>query len=256
MADAVHVNDTSASVNESVVLDNTTPTEAPAAPQAPSIPDKFKNKDGSLNTEALLKSYSELEKKGVKVAPKEDTVPKDLKVSKEVKPKEVLGDDLYTRIEAQYAESGTLSDELYTELASKGFSRKMTDAFIEGQKVVASKYEADVTAEVGGIEAYRTMQEWAAKGLQPEEIDMINEAVTSGSPAKARMAVGFLKSRYLESEGNPPSLVEGNAPSAGIGFESRDEYVEAISDKRYGKESAYTKSVEAKLAASTYYLRK
>jgi len=222
---------------------------------APGIPEKFRNEDGTVNTDALLKSYTELEK--MRGAPKAETPATDLSVAKKVEeksdPKALLGDDLYTEIEQVYAENGAITEDVYAKLAEKGVSRKFADAFIEGQKVISSKYESDATASVGGIEQYQKMQEWAKEGLSSEEIDMVNEAVTSGNATRAKMAVEFLRGRFVTSEGSEPNLVEGSSPARGSGFANREEYAAAISDPKYGKDPRYTREVETQLANSSYW---
>lgn len=245
---------------ESVTIDPASIPSEPQEPTTPSVPDKFLQPDGTVNTDALLKSYTELESrlgKGTPSTPDVPTEPQGLEVTKDeppvTSPKEVLGEDLYTEIAETYAENGGLTEDLYDKLASKGISKEFADTYVEAQQIRLAKYESEVTAEVGGAEAYSEMQSWAAQNLDDAEISMINEAVTSGNVAKARMAVGYLKSKYTASEGSSPNLVEGGAPTTGIGFKNRDEYVYAMQDPRYDKDPVYTRQVQDKLAASTYW---
>ena len=81
--------------------------------------------------------------------------------------------------------------------------------------------------------------------------------MNSGNKPLIKMAVSGLVSRYRASEGSEPELVKGRAPAANsgasAGFASKEEMVAAMRDPRYGKDSAYTRVVERKTGASTFF---
>lgn len=240
-----------------ITIDQTVPTE-PTSPEAPSVPDKFRNPDGSVNTDALLKSYTELEK--MKSSPTPEVTPEvppkeGLEITPPVKTEDVqkaVGEELFKEIAEYYGEHQEISEELYTKLDEKGYSKSFTDAWIEGQKSLRSKYESSVKAEAGGEEQYAEMITWAREGLTEAERLMYDEAVESKDPVRAKMAVGFLKSRYISAEGKPPRLVEGSAPNATEGFQSEEEFAQAINDPRWQKDVAFTRAIMDRLKVSTY----
>lgn len=236
-----------------ITIDQTVPTE-PTSPEAPSVPDKFRNADGSVNTDALLKSYTELEK--MKSSPAPEVEPKEgLEIATPVKTEAIqkaVGTELFKEIAEYYGEHQEISEDLYTKLNEKGFDKPFTDAWIEGQKSLRSKYESSVKAEAGGEEQYAEMITWAQEGLTEAERLMYDEAVDSKDPVRAKMAVGFLKSRYISAEGKAPQLVEGSAPNATEGFRSEEEFAQAINDPRWQKDVAFTRAIMDRLKVSSY----
>jgi hypothetical protein len=218
------------------------------------LPEKF------TDPEAMAKAYGELEKKLSQPKDKPDTLKIDQKEA-EVElptgdPKTVLGDELFGRIEEHYGENGNLTEELYGELQEAGLNRSVVDSYIEGHALRTQRYEEEVTSVVGGKETYQQLQEWAVENLSDSEKDTVNEAVSSGNPAKAQMAVNWLKGRFESSEGSEPNLIEGEGSvttTSGKAFTSRDEYVHAISDPKYKSDPKYAREVDLMLERSTYW---
>jgi hypothetical protein len=263
MADAI----AAAIVTEETGAENPA-VAAAAAASAPVVPDKFKNADGSVNTESLLASYVELEKKqgtpkaDDKAAPAteqkvDETKPEEKKVEEpksdvEQNVSEVLkanGLDL-GEFNTEYAKDGTLSEDSYKKLAEKGFSKATVDQFIAGQVAASASLITEVKAIAGGDEAYGQMVEWAKASMKPEEIAEFNEAVSSGKPGIIKAAVQMMKSKYAASEGIDPSLINAGGKPSGEVFSSWNEVEAAMNDKRYGKDPAYTKMIEQKAIRS------
>lgn len=241
--------------------------EAPAVVTAPVVPDKFKNADGSVNTEALLASYVELEKKQGAPAPKEgeqpaaeagtetkdgETPPASEQEQAATEALKVAGLDI-SEFNTEFATDGKLSDDSYAKLEAKGFPRAAVDQFIRGAVATQADAEAaiaDVKSAAGGDEGYAQMVAWAATSLKPNEQAEFNEAVSSGKPGIAKAAVQALKAKFDASEGKEPALISGNAKVTGDVFRSWQEMDTAMSDPRYGKDPAYTQSIEQKAMRS------
>lgn len=214
------------------------------------LPEKFKS------PEDMAKAYAELEAKlgGKKTeeAPKAEDQKPDLPDN----PEKALADKglQLQEFSAEFAKNGELSGESYEKLTKAGFPKDLVDQFIEGQKARAAQFEADIKTEVGGSEQYNGMIEWAKANLSPAEIQAYNDAVTSGSPDKAKLAALGLSSKYSKAVGKEPDrmLGGGKAGTSDV-FESTTQVTEAMKDPRYQKDPAYRAKVQAKLARSSVF---
>lgn len=233
------------------------PAAAPAA-EAPAIPDKFKNADGTVNTDALLASYTELEKK--QSAPKaDDTSTEEAPKADPSAEQQAAQDTLKSKglelepFNAEFAKDGKLSDDSYSKLEKAGFSKSMVDTYIQGVQAMnnaAAASVADIKSVAGGDEGYQNMVAWAQQSLDAAQVAEFNEAVSSGKPGIAKAAVTSLKAAYDAAEGREPSLISGGGRPSGETFRSWTEAEVAMRDPRYGKEVTYTKEIEAKLLRS------
>lgn len=163
----------------------------------------------------------------------------------------------FTKFEREYIANGDLSESSYKELEKAGITKKHVEAYLRGNEALMQQTITEITDMAGGMEGYRSVIQWAADNLPEEEITAYNEAMNSGNKPLIKMAVSGLVSRYRASEGSEPELVKGRAPAAnsgaGAGFASKEEMIAAMSDPRYGKDSAYTRVVERKTGASTFF---
>lgn len=163
----------------------------------------------------------------------------------------------FTKFEREYMASGDLSEESYKELEKAGITRKHVEAYLRGNEALMNQTVTDITSMAGGMESYQAMTEWAAKHMPKEDVDAYNEVMNSGNIPLIKMAVSGLVARYQASEGAEPTLLGGRAPAArsgGVaGYASKEEMVAAMRDPRYGKDSAYTREVERKTGASTFF---
>lgn len=161
----------------------------------------------------------------------------------------------FTKFEREYIANGDLSESSYKELEKVGITKKHVEAYLRGNEALMQQTITEITDMAGGMEGYRSVIQWAADNLPEEEIAAYNEAMNSGNKPLIKMAVSGLVSRYRASEGSEPELVKGRAPAArsGAGFASKEEMIAAMSDPRYGKDNAYTREVERKTGASTFF---
>ena len=157
----------------------------------------------------------------------------------------------------EFTETGTLSEESFQKLEKAGFPRPMVEQYLAGAKVnvtIAKEQEAEIKGTVGGPEAYSKLTQWAAENLGAEEIEAYNSIMASGDIKAIKFAVAGLKARYdAQAE---PHLIRGNASPTTTKtdiFRSSAEVVAAMKDQRYGKDPAYTRDVEMKLARSDVF---
>lgn len=162
-----------------------------------------------------------------------------------------------TEFEAEFTARGELSAESYQKLLDKGIPRALVDSYIAGQKALVDSFVQDIHAIAGGPDAYADMVAWARQSLSPAEIAAFDRIANAGQKDMLELAVTGLAARWKAAEGSRPELVRGKA-TAGRGgspdvFESPQQVVEAMRDKRYGKDPAYTQAIADKMARSNVF---
>lgn len=225
-------------------------------PQESAIPEKFLNKDtGEVDTDALLASYQQLERKLSGATDEEE--PQD-EVAEEAQ--EEQGDQEAEGQEApsleqfsqEFFESGELSEDSYTQLEEMGYPKDLVDAFIAGQKAILSTEQNQLFSVVGGEEAYREMQAWASENMSDSAKNAYNAAVESGDMEQATLAIRGLRDSFMRANGKTPSQIQGR--SSGVptitGFRSTRELTQAMRDPRYATDPAYRQDVEDRLRMS------
>ncbi|NCP10402.1 MAG: hypothetical protein GW859_00350 [Sphingomonadales bacterium] len=244
------------------------PAGTPAAPQRPEgVPEKFWDAEkGQVNTEALLKSYTELEKSRGE-APKEpvqdgETPParNDGKVEKTVAEQvEDAANDasnpaLQSAIELareQFATGQELGPEAYEALEKAGIPREMTDLYVAGLRAQTEQQLTQLHSFVEGKDNYEAMITWASRNLDDAGIDAFNTALDN--PSLREFAVRDLYSKFSKANPSEGSLVApkgGQAGATGDVYRSMDELVTAQMDGRYGTDTAYTQAVQEKVQRS------
>ncbi|WP_295914543.1 hypothetical protein [uncultured Bartonella sp.] len=238
-----------------------TPAVAPE-PEAPSrpenVPEKFWDSEKqAINTEALLSSYSQLEKRLGGEPPSEKNPPS---TEKTVEPQHQLKSEVVSEantidvdaLAQEYASLGKISDANYKALEQKGISRELVDEFIQSRQSRAEATRSEVYQSVGGEDAYEKMTAWAAQNWSEKQILAFNSTMDTASPEQWKLAAQALKSSYEAANGVRPRLLSGQAVSnyAGDRFESFAQLLEAQRDPRYQKDPAYRKSIYRKLKNS------
>lgn len=169
------------------------------------------------------------------------------------RPGEAAGALDFDALEAEFEQSGRLSEESYALLAAAGIPRRIVQAYIEGQQAQGEKLQAEAEEIAGGPERLRAAKAWAAQNLSDEQLAAYDEAVHA-SPDRARFAVEGLCAAHRRATGEPPQLTRGESVPTSDGiFHSAQEVSEAIRDPRYKKDPAYRAKVAARLAKSRIF---
>lgn len=232
----------------------------PSAPTKPEwVPEKFWDAEkGEVRTEALAQSYKELEsKQGVK---KEETQAEPPKAP-EADPNAATQEDAEKALaekglnlgdfSAEFQQSGGLSDESYEKLEKAGYPRDYVDAYIAGQKALASQFQSEVKTIAGGDEGFAAMVEWAATNADPKEIAAYNRAIDSGDIEQAKLAVAGMFGKYQAARPDEPSLIAGSGGRVtGEVYEARAELIKDMSSEDYKTNPAFRRKVQEKLARS------
>ncbi len=151
-------------------------------------------------------------------------------------------------------EAGELSADTRAKLAEKGIPESVVDSYVELQQAKAEKLVADLAKHVGGQDNLDAILQWGATGLTAEDTAAFNKLLASGDPITMKFAIDGLAARFEKTNGSlEGERITGGSPKQAAGvkpFESQDEIIRAMQDKKWGADSAYTKKVEARLKAS------
>ena len=215
------------------------------------------------NAEELEKAYTELEKKlgeqgEATEEPKAEEEPKEEEESKEDTKEDKTESNILDTLWEQTQAGEKFSDEALEELSktdpatlAKMHLEQRSNNVPEGNKDFSEGDVKELKAIVGGDENYSNMLEWAQQNLQKQEVDMFDTVMERGDPLSAFFAVRSLAYRYNDAIGYDGKMVTGTAPKeGGDEFRSQAEVVEAMSDPRYDRDSAYRRDVMNKLKRS------
>jgi hypothetical protein len=215
------------------------------------LPEKFKS------PEDMAKAYAELESKLGKPAdapadptaePKADSQT-DQQAAEELASK---GLDL-NEFNAEFGQTGQLSQESYNKLEKAGYPRNIVDQYIDGQRARAALYESEIKNVAGGDQTFSEMVEWAKANLSPAEINAYNAAIDSGDTAKAKLAVAGVHTRFSASRPSEPNLFKGatSATPSNESYESLAQMQKDMASPEYKSDPAFRAKVERKLANSS-----
>lgn len=160
--------------------------------------------------------------------------------------------------ENEFAQTGGLSEQSYAILEKAGFKRDMVDRYIQASTIISENMISSIQGIVGGQEQYKVVTDWAMENLPASEIEAFNKIVTQSNNINLiRLAVENLNFKYKQTNGSKPqrSFHGQTSSSSGQptrGFRSSAEMVEAMRDRRYGKDPAYTREVEERVYISKF----
>ncbi len=199
------------------------------------LPEKFES------AEAMAQAYAELEGK-LGQAPAEET-------TEEVAEVPASQEDAVASATAEYQENGELSAATYEALSKSGLNKMMVDNYIAGQQAIINQQQVEITNEIGGMQEYQKLSNWAAETLSDDDLQAYNDTVESGTVSQAKFAIKSLYSQFQAA--GAPRLAQGNVNGTGVPpFQSRAQVTEAMRDARYDNDPAYRDEVLKRLARS------
>lgn len=239
------------------------PNVIPGAPARPdSVPEKFW-KDGKVDTDALLASYTSLESKlgapaeGAPAAPagapEGGNAPggKITKAEVPVAPEAPVASPVTALIEVaatEFTAEGKFTEETSASLEAAGIPVALQQVYLAGLQATAEKQEATVHGFVGGKDEYAAMSRWAGQHLTDSQLDAFNASLDN--PDLAENAVRGLYSRFKSAkpnEGRLASPASNTAAEAGGIFRSRAEFAAALANPKYKADPVYRREVEEQL---------
>jgi len=222
-----------------VVVDN----QKDAAPQRPDhVPEKFWDAEkGTVNVDALLKSYTELEK--TKSGPKDEETtkveieqqpeqPEQTEQSDEQKLVEKAGLN-WEELGSKISEKGTLDDTDFAALEKQGIPRSVAEEYIAGVKARRDAAVSEAINYIGGKEATTELMTWASKTLPKQEIDAYNRMLNGPD---WKVAVDTLKTKMGATRKNATESeleVGGGGPGSVTGYRAKSEMMKDMQDPRY-----------------------
>jgi len=160
----------------------------------------------------------------------------------------------FAEFNKEFTETGDISEENREKAVAWGIPRDIVDAYISGQQAILDTQFNSIYSEVGGEERYEEMLGWAKENLPEGEQDAFNDAVVGGTSDQMMFAIRSLAGRWMSSTGATASqpLIQGDTGFAGASgaFRSTAELTAAMKDPRYGKDPAYRRDIENRLAHS------
>lgn len=166
-----------------------------------------------------------------------------------------LPEAVASRIEAEYEADGHLSDDSYAQLAKAGYSAGFVNSFLQGQEAVAEAYITKIVGYAGGKEQFDRVVAHL-KANSPNSMDALYDAMERQDLNTVRTVINLGMASQTKKFGKQPERTlnrRGAAPAGRTapakvqGFESQNEMVNAMKDKRYGRDKAYTAEVESKV---------
>lgn len=233
----------------------------PAAPTStpPEIPAKFKNPDGSVNAQALLQSYQELERKQSSSSTSSDqttATPTDQTTSTPAQVTEAPSDttaDPMAKYYEEFEADGKLSEKSYEELAARGIPKAIIDSYAERTIALLNQETDKLLTEVGGQDAFNTAVAWAQKNMTPAKVIELDKKVNSYNSEARASAVKELMAEYTKANGTITTRVVG-ASDTGVAsihppYESDAQMRADMRDPRYAKDPAFREMVLKRTAA-------
>lgn len=233
------------------------------------LPEKFYDpKTGQADLKKVVSSYAELERRNS--APAKGASPASVPPAATTTPTidvpsvPGLTPEQTKAYSDSLVQTGTLTPAQYTELAGKGYSKPVVDAYVKGlqadqqaaeavsQARIADEQIGGIIDSIGGKSQLKSMQDWAVSTLSPDDLKAYNDSVSSADVSKVRLAVAGLRDQYVRANGSDPKQFSGSVPSPQDFdvFESRAQLTAAMNDPKYGKDPAYRRQIEAKLGRS------
>lgn len=231
-----------------------TPVDPTLVGKPEHIPAKFW-KDGAVDYDSLVKSYTELEKRFTTTptaapTPAPVATPTDAPVASQTEApvSGAVTTEALNAFTTEYETTGTLSEDSYKRLESDfKLPRDIVDAYIQGQVAARTIYANELIEEVGGEAKYIEMCKAARASWTPQQIEEFGKETESANPAKIKAAVDRLSNWYTTEFGGQGNLIQGETGVvADGGYRSNDDILNAMRDPKYAVSETFRKEVERK----------
>jgi hypothetical protein len=159
-----------------------------------------------------------------------DGTPSALDAASAVKAVTEAGLDM-AKLEAEYAEKGTLSEESLKALEGKGLSREQVNNYIKGQEARGTLLRGEFATIAGGEDRLSAVYEWAAANMDVKDLAGYNGMIDEGNTEGAKLMLKGIVASYEAVNGREPKLVsgEGNRGQSFAGYESNAQMVKDMS---------------------------
>lgn len=163
-------------------------------------------------------------------------------------------------IVAQVDAGEALTEAQLVALEAAGYSRQFVNSYIKGQEAITQSYADSIIKYAGGKEQFDAIMTHL-KATDPSAEDALYGAIERQDLALIRTMINLGMSGRTKKFGTAPARnlarkAPASAPKAARtkveGFSSKTEMTKAMSDPRYGRDTAYTQNVEQKVWVSNW----
>jgi hypothetical protein len=229
----------------------------PARPE--NVPEKFWDAaTGTVRTDELLKSYTELEKGKPVAAAAAPVVPDPNAPAAEVtNAVKAAGLDLAT-LGQKIASGGNIDEADYAALEKIGFDRSVVEGIVAGQAVANAAGLQAAYTYAGGEQATNDLMAWAGTSLPDDQKAAYNQMLEGPNWKVALDTLKALKASANPSAGEPSlaAVVPIGGGASTVGYQTEAEMHLAMRDPRYFKQDpvgeAFRRDVQQKVLHAAY----
>ena len=159
----------------------------------------------------------------------------------------------------EMAATGEISSKTRIEIQEKtGFSNKMIDDYVSGQKARLRENFAKASNVVGGQEKLQAVFDWAGKNLSPEDQQMINIGLASPSYEVTLRGLSSMYDQAVTStKASEPAKNQNltTVPASETGlrpYGSKSEFTKERNDPRFSREGKFRNMVESRMSITNW----
>lgn len=160
----------------------------------------------------------------------------------------------FKALENEYLQNGALSEETQAQLTKAGYPKEIIDNYIRNVEREANAFVSTVKGYVGNDQEWNTFVSFV-QSQGDTAINLFNDAINTGNLGIIQATLGQFKTQMVNAYGtNNPTLMSGGSATGAVqeGFASSYEMQQAMLDPRYGRDRAYTHTVEQKVINSKF----
>ncbi len=159
----------------------------------------------------------------------------------------------------EMASTGVISNETRAEIQGKtGFSDKMIDDYVSGQKARLRENFVKASSVVGGQEQLQQIFDWAGKNLSPEDQQMINMGLASTSYEVTLRGLSSMYEQAVVSQkaaepSKNPNLATVPASETGVRpYSTKREFTAERNNPKFKMEPRYRHMVEQRMSMTNW----
>ncbi|WP_295789439.1 capsid assembly protein [uncultured Veillonella sp.] len=161
----------------------------------------------------------------------------------------------FEELSNEYLEKGELSEESLAKLEQSGYPRALVDSYLDNLNLRAEKFVNEVVSYAGGEQQFDNVKAFvSSQGTEAEQA--FNAVLETGNLSLIKSHLNGIKAQMGQSFGTTKPTIMGVGSSntqVSLGFETKQQLVDAMSDKRYGVDKRYTKEVQEKVLNSDLF---
>ena len=157
--------------------------------------------------------------------------------------------------------NGTLTEDMYGELAKAGLSKDIVNNYLNGlrdqvgytpdtpEPVLTAQEVGEIKGLAGGDAGYEALMEWAGQNLDKTAQGEYDAVLATENKTAIKFAVTALMGQYEDSQGRDSRIVTGKESST-ENYRSMAEVVRDMNKPEYQTDEAFRDDVIRKLSAS------